>query len=277
MTRIRTIFAIGLALMGVMALGGCKLSNHRSYEQIVEKYLDRNGLVTFGGQDNADKYIMGGASLDAQEVSGLEIDWLSDSVSLQAYDGNDVVFSEVSGKALCDSTTMHYHIDSDGTLEIAFGKPGVKMEGKNVPNKRLTVKVPRTLLLEKVELNGIGYNARMDSIRCETLEANYVSNRLTLNECQTEEIEVNGVSTFVEATFSKMPEEIELNNVSGNTVLYVPEDAGITWEQNGIKNDFSTTLPVHRKGMKRIIGDGSCKIECNSINGSLEIKAKGAN
>lgn len=277
MTRIRTILTIAAVLLGIMTLGGCKLSNHRSYEPIVEKYLDRNGQVTFGGQVNADKYLMGGASLNAKEVSGLEIDWLSDSVTIYAYDGNEVVFSEVSDEALVDSTTMHHHLDSDGTLKIVFGKPGVKMAGKEVPHKRLTVMVPRTLLLEKVELNGLGYNARIDSIRCETLEANYVSNRLTLNECETEEIEVNGVSTFVEATFSKMPEEMELNNVSGTTVLYVPEDAGISWEQNGIKNEFSTTLPVHRKGMKRIIGDGSCKIECNSINGSLEIKEKGTN
>ena len=274
MKRTKSIFAIGLALMGIMALGSCKLSNDRNIKNIDKKFYNRDGLVTLGSQGNADKYTMGGASLDAKKVKELEIDWLGDEVSICAYDGNELVFSETSDETLADNTTVHYRLDDDGTLEIVFGKPGVKMEGKEVPDKRLTVKVPRTLLLEKVELNGIGYTVQMDSVRCEDLEVNHVSNNIVLNECEIETVEVNGVSTIVEATFSKLPEEMELNNVSGSTMLYVPENAGISIESSGLISDFESDLPCSRKGSKRIIGDGSCKIESNTVTGSLEIHVK---
>ncbi len=274
MKRTKSIFAISLALMGIMALGSCKLSNDRNIKNIDKKFYNRDGLVTLGSQGNADKYTMGGASLDASKVKELEIDWLGDSVTISTYDGNELVFSETSEESLVDSRTMHYRLDDDGTLEIVFGKPGVKMEGKEVPDKRLTVMVPRTLLLEKVELNGVGYNVLMDSVRCEDLEANHVWSSITLNECEIENVEVNGVSTIVEATFSKMPEEMELNNVSGSTMLYVPENAGISIVSSGLISDFESDLPCVRKGSKRIIGDGSCKIESNAVTGKLKIRAK---
>ena len=114
----------------------------------------------------------------------------------------------------------------------------------------------------------------MDSVRCSTLEMNSVSRQITLNECEIKDIEVNSVSTNVEATFSKMPEDIELNNVSGSTVLYVPEDAGFTLEYNGLVSNFFSELPVARRGKKKVIGNGACAIECNSVSGELAIKVK---
>ena len=124
------------------------------------------------------------------------------------------------------------------------------------------------------ELQRLHNSARYFMERCEDLEINSVWSQMYLNECEVENIEVNGVSTNLSATFSRMPEEIELNNVSGETTLWVPEDAGITLELNGIAHDFHSTLPVATKGKKRVIGNGACKIESNAVSGSLDIIAK---
>ena len=274
MTRTRTIFAIMVALMGMMAVSGCKLTEGRSNEDILARFTNELGDVKLGDAKNADLYTMGGATFESEKVENLEIDWYHDSVTIQAYDGNEVIISETSDSALTDSTTMHYYLDSKGTLKIVFGKPGVSMKGSEVPDKRLLVKVPRTLRLESVEVNGLGHNFRMDSVRCEDLEINSVWSQMFLNECEVENIEVNGVSANLSATFSRMPEEIELNNVSGETTLWVPEDAGITLELNGIAHDFHSTLPVATKGKKRVIGNGACKIESNAVSGNLDIIAK---
>ena len=274
MKRMRTIFAIIVAVMGMMAVSGCKLTEGRSNEDILARFTNELGDVRLGDAKNADLYTMGGATFESKKVEKLEIDWYLDSVTIQAYDGNEVIISETSDSALTDSTTMHYYLDSKGTLKIVFGKPGVSMKGSEVPDKQLLVKVPRTLRLESVEVNGLGHNFRMDSVRCEDLEINSVWSQMYLNECEVENIEVNGVSANLSATFSRMPEEIELNNVSGETTLWVPEDAGITLELNGIAHDFHSTLPVATKGKKRVIGNGACKIESNAVSGSLDIIAK---
>ena len=274
MTHKRTIYAVGVALIGMMAMSGCKLHNTNDYENLMEHYMNKYGDVTLGNSKDAKYYVMGGASLAASDVSELNIDWVSGTVTIEAYDGTEVAISETSEDALTDSTTMHYYLESDGTLNIRFGIPGMKSQGENLPNKNLLMRVPRTLRLDEVEMNGLGQSVQMDSVRCSTLEMNSVSRQITLNECEIKDIEVNSVSTNVEATFSKMPEDIELNNVSGSTVLYVPEDAGFTLEYNGLVSNFFSELPVARRGKKKVIGNGACAIECNSVSGELAIKVK---
>ena len=274
MTHRRTIYAVGVALIGMMAVSGCKLHNTNDYESLMEHYMNKYGDVTLGDGKDAKYYVMGGATLAASDVSELNIDWVSGTVTIEAYDGTEVAISETSEDALTDSTTMHYYLESDGTLNIRFGIPGMKSQGENLPDKNLLVRVPRTLRLDEVEMNGLGRSIQMDSVRCSTLEMNSVSRQITLNECEIKDIEVNSVSSNVEATFSKMPEGIELNNVSGSTVLYVPEDAGFTLEYNGLVSNFFSELPVVRRGKKKVIGNGACAIECNSVSGELAIKVK---
>ena len=274
MTHKRTIYAVGVALIGMMAMSGCKLHNTNDYENLMEHYMNKYGDVTLGDSKDAKYYVMGGSTFAAPDVSELNIDWVSGTVTIEAYDGTEVAFSETSEDALTDSTTMHYYLESDGTLNIRFGIPGMKSQGENLPDKSLLVRVPRTLRLDEVEVNGIGRSVQMDSVCCSTLEMNSVSRQIDLNECEIDDIEVNSVSTNVQATFSKMPEAIELNNVSGSTVLYVPEDAGFTLEYNGLVSNFFSELPVVRRGKKKVIGNGACEIECNSVSGELAIKVK---
>lgn len=274
MTHKKTVYAVGVALIGMMAMSGCKLHNTNDYENLMEHYMNKYGDVTLGNSKDAKYYVMGGSTFAASDVSELNIDWVSGTVTIEAYDGTEVAISETSEDALTDSTTMHYYLESDGTLNIRFGIPGMKAQGENLPDKNLLVRVPRTLRLDEVEMNGLGRSIQMDSVRCSTLEMNSVSRQITLNECEIKDIEVNSVSTNVEATFSKMPEDIELNNVSGSTLLYVPEDAGITLEYNGLVSNFYSELPVARKGKNKVIGNGACEIECNSVSGELAIKVK---
>lgn len=274
MTRIRTIFAIMVAVMGMMAVSGCKLTNDNDYGNLVERYMNGKGDVTLGKSKDAEHYVMGGATFAASEVDDLSIDWLSDSVTIEVYDGEELVISETSDKTLNDTTTMYHYLNAKGTLNINYGKPGVRMKGEGLPEKHLLVRVPRTMRLEDVEVNGLGHNLVMNGVRCESLEVNAVSNQITLNECEVDDIEINSVTANMEATFSKMPEEMELNNVSGETVLWVPEDAGITLEMEGMVSNFRSELPVVKKWNKKVIGNGACKIECNCVNGELDIKVK---
>ena len=274
MTHKRTIFAIMFAVIGMMAVSSCKLTNGRDNEGLMARYLNKHGDVTLGSSKDAEHYVMGGATFAASEVDDLSIDWLSDSVTIEVYDGAELVISETSDKALNDTTTMYYYLNGKGTLNINYGKPGVRMKGEGLPEKHLLVRVPRTMRLEDVEVNGLGHHLVMNGVRCEDLELNAVSDMITLNECEVDNIEINSVTANLEATFTKMPKEIELNNVAGETVLWVPEDAGITLEMKGMMSDFHSELPVASRWDKKVIGNGACKIECNSVSGELDIKVK---
>ena len=104
MTHKRTIYAVGVALIGMMAMSGCKLHNTNDYEKLVERYTNKYGDVTLGDSKDANHYTMGGASFANADVTELTIDWVSGTVTIEAYDGSEVVISETSEDALTDST-----------------------------------------------------------------------------------------------------------------------------------------------------------------------------
>jgi len=273
MKHTRIITALFVAALGVTAMSSCKLTNHRSMEELMG-FADREGNITINDSIHADRYTMGGASFDGQKVEEIEIEWCHDSVQLLAYDGTAVVISETADTQLNDLTTMYHYLTADGELKIAFGKPGTKIKYPGVPNKRLLVMVPRSLGLDKVEVNGLDHALRMDNVACERVELNSVTSNVVLNECKIEELEVNGIHTDLESTFGQMPGRIEMNSVSGNTKLYVPEDAGMEVEMNGMNQSFDCELPVGSKGGKKVVGNGACKIECNGVSSSLRIAAR---
>jgi hypothetical protein len=268
--------AMAVVVLSMAAMSGCKLTNHRTPEEIDSLY----SMKTSFGEDGmyrgerADRYLKGGATFEAAQVRYLSIDWVGDSILLRAYDGNQVVISEVADTLLTDTTTMHYYLDDDGELTITSQKPGLRVSGDSLPHKYLLVLVPRTLRLAEVEIDGTA-KLVMDSIRCNDLEMNLLSGSIALNECELGTWELNsGASPFVDATFSRMPNEIEINSMGCVVTLYVPEDAGMTVDMEGMNRKLSSELPIGKKGKKHVIGDGACQIECNAVSGSLSIKKK---
>ncbi|MBO7577223.1 MAG: hypothetical protein J6T03_07135 [Bacteroidales bacterium] len=267
-----------LAAMALVAmlLPGCKLSQHRDVEDVFEKYTNKKGELNIGDYDKGGNYTMGGASLDPSLVKDLSIDWLNDTVSVVSYDGSTVEISEISADPLNDTTTMYYRLTPDGQLSVKFSKSGASLKGENIPSKHLFVRVPRGHRLDEIEINGAGHYISLDSVVCVDMELNSVSNYLILNECEVaDNVTINTVNSLeLVASFSKLPQEMEINSVGSSATLYVPEDAGIELEVNGLASDFRCELPVVRKGHKRVIGNGECKIECNSVCRQLNVKVK---
>ena len=90
-------------------------------------------------------YVIGSGQTSVWPVEKLTIDWMYDSVTIVAHDHNGVEFSETADKPLNDSTMMYYSFGHDGELNITFGKPGIKLDKKDLPHKRLIVRVPRSV------------------------------------------------------------------------------------------------------------------------------------
>ena len=225
---------------------------------------------------NASRYTCGGGTAPAT-IEDLEINWVSGNVVIEAYDGTEVEFSETCDKALNDTTSLYYLLDDNGTtLTIQYGRAKSKVKMADL-SKDLLIRVPRQMRLEDIEVNGAGYDAVLKGIRCESLECNSVSTDITLEKCTVESVEVNGVDDKLTATFEQMPDDIELNGVNSEAVLYVPETAGMTIETAGMATDMRSELPVAKNGHKRIVGDGSCDIELNGVNCNLDVKVMNVN
>lgn len=222
--------------------------------------------------DSQDRYSMGGAKLD-KPVDDLTISWLGDSVVIEAYDGDRVEFYEVSCQPTDDNTTMYYWHKPNGSLLIQYAKSGEKFN--NELQKTLHVKVPRRAALDEVEINETGAVILLREVWCNNLEVNTVSGQLVMEETKCSDMEVNCVSATIDAYWDKLPNSVEINTVSSASTFYVPENAGLSCELNGVHAELDSELPVIRHQKRySVFGDGACEVEINGVSAKLALKAR---
>lgn len=230
--------------------------------------------TTNNDYEHFERYTKGGGTVSAT-VRDLEVNWLCDSITIEAYDGSEVVFSETSPNSLNDSTTMYYLLDDHGTLlTIQFCRAKVRIKNDSL-HKQLHILVPRNMHLEDIEINGVSHAITLTGIHCENLEINSVAASIILDGSTIGDLELNGVDENLTATFNQLPSDIEFNTVDGNYTLYVPLDAGMTIEMNGLSSELYSGLPVRKEGSHNddatIIGNGACDVEVNGVDSYLAI------
>ncbi len=268
----KSLAIIAVALTGALVVGGCKLTNYKDLDRALNGYSDANTGLTIGEAGDSKTYQKGPATLGVGNLRELTIDWLGDSVSVKAYDGNEVQLSETANIALVDTTTLHYTLTPEGELKICFCRPGTRIKAKDMPEKHLLVLLPRTLCLDEVEVNGISQRVAIDEICCKSLELNGVTDCTMLSRCRMKHLESSSVDGNLEAVFDQLPEDIELNNVSGSIVFHIPSDAGMTIEMDGPKTRLHSDLPFRKRGGDWVLGNGACKVEVSSVGGEIFVK-----
>lgn len=90
--------------------------------------------------------LTGEEHFSAGEVEALKLEWLSGSVSVERYDGRDVVVREKASVSLSEDECLRYRL-SGGVLSVLPCANRVH----TLPNKELTVLVPKGLTLRSVE------------------------------------------------------------------------------------------------------------------------------
>ena len=245
---------MALTAIGLMTVSGCKLSEGDFQEEINEtemRYMNENG--DFRMPDNGDdaRLAMDGITIGSDKVKALSIDWIHDTVTIEAYDGTDVVVSEVSDKELNNTV----------------------MEKGTVMAKHLFVRVPRTVKLDKLAVDGMSNTLQMVGVSSRDLDLKGLSSSVQIDECELGKMEVGmNCSLTVEARFKQLPDKIELNSTGCFAVLYVPGDAGMTIDVDGYCSKINSDLPIVRNGKKRVIGDGHCKVVAKRMCTALKIR-----
>ena len=254
--NMKSVFPIFFVLVTALLLSSCHFN-------INEGCMD---------YDYAELYTMGGGEIKGA-VSDIDIDWLDGQVNIQYFDGENVEISETSAKSLNEKTTMYHYLDNDGELHIAYCKSGKHKAGtfKGL-KKTLLVKIPRNTKLQDISIESVGADITFDTILCDKIDCEVVSVNMLFNQVVCNKIDIESVSSdSITGYFSTLPKAIDIESVSGKVTLYVPTDAGITADVEGIGTNFNSYLPATTHEKKHIIGDGSCHIDMESVSGELNI------
>ncbi len=250
----------------------------------------------------------GSYKIPASGIENIEIDWVAGEVTLSAYDGEEIHFTESSSKKLNEKTTLRYKV-SGNTLKIRFRKNGILFG--SAPGKDLQVFLPRELAksLGKVKIDAV--SAKIDAkdlqaeqmhytttsgpiflekVEAERIETDTVSGGLDIENARATEIHASTVSgkTDLEGAFgtihasgvsgkltiqsSVCPDSVSASSVSGDVTVVIPENPGFSVSFDRVSGEFDSDFALSLKEGKGSYKDGGAKIAVDTVSGNLSIK-----
>lgn len=169
--------------------------------------------------DDADKYTMGDASLDAEGIASVEIGWVSGEVHVDYYSGDTVKISETANKKLDDTTTMYYLVDGD-TLRVKFGKSG-KFNFSRL-EKELTVWLPEGMELDSLSVDATSADVEVGALTAREAVMDTVSGDISLEDTTLlESASFGTTSGQVKAKLGGAMKHLSVDTVSGDMELDV--------------------------------------------------------
>lgn len=226
------------------------------------------GVSSFVYED-ADRYTMGGTSL-SDKVENVEVEWLSGNVQVAVHDRNTIEFSEEANKQLDRNNTLYYWLDGR-TLHIKFCRSG-KWNFAGL-EKNLILWLPKDLKLKELKVDSISAAIAAGDVKAQKLELNSVSGAASVDGGEFDEIKGDFVSGDVSVASLNVPEEMEIDTVSGSVKLFLLQSADFTLEFETVSGDFSSDIALKADGDKYICGDGINRYEIDTVSGDVDIYA----
>lgn len=238
---------------------------------------------------HSDAALASSGSVTAAGVKKLEIEWVSGHITVQPGDGNEICFSETDG--IPEAKRMVWKQTGDTlTLRYSESKASFSLIGLNMlPVKDLLVTVPRNWDCRELSIDSVSARIEVSSINAQTIELDNVSGRCSFTDCAAEEFRAETVSGEVEwngavqelqfgtvsadciAAVPGTPQEIEMDSVSGDLRLSLPEISGFAASLDSTSGRPSISFPVTSAHKIYIYGDSSCDISMSSVSGNLII------
>ena len=285
-TVIRAILIVVLFSLIGSAVWGFGRRNHIPFWNLPLIHLNSGSEVSEGRNYLTESTVQN-ISFDAGDVKKLHIEWVSGNVTVKTADQHNVTF----------------RVDGDSALPFSYRLNGNKLELRYPADdviwkpargsKNLTVTVPQSWYAREtrievtsavVEVDGLSTEElKLDStsgpitasgLCCDQIVANTVSGSVIL-EGTAEELKLDTTSGRCQAELDERVREIELDSVSGELELILPESLGFEAEVDTVSGSFRSDIPTtaSSKGVYTC-GNGECGISVDTVSGSITIQKK---
>ncbi len=188
------------------------------------------------------KYTAGSCEL-TDNVSEIEVEWVSGSVTVASYDGEKLVVKEDASEELVEDSSLHYLLD-EGKLSVKYSKSGAFVS--SALSKDITILVPETYELGLVYINVISADISLADLYAKELRVVAISADTSLSRVSIgEKLDISTVSgTVTSCSASSLAgAEVSINTVSGDvkldTRLGLPESVFV----DSTSANISLTLP----------------------------------
>ena len=242
---------------------------------------------------NADLYSVGSGTV-TDAFDGIEINWGSGKINIEAYDGENTVISE--GDIENEKNRLRWRVE-DGVLKIHHIAAGYRYGFSRIPKKDLTVKIPLSTAVglkklstdstsadvvisgitasEKIKLNTVSGNAELKKVGTAKLEIDTVSGGVTA-EGEFSELNSDSVSGNISITSASPLKKLRCDSTSGDVTLFLPESGGFALKTDTVSGDINCEfLTASSKKDCRVYGDGSGDFKIDTVSGDITVKKYG--
>ena len=270
--RIILFSFLAVVLVGVLISG------------IALKQYQVTGVVV---RESADVLAVGGYSSPAKEVDRLKIAWAAGKIVIVPTDRDDITVTEEllgGDKTMVlkkDGSTLYVQY-CEGAVGISFGSGSLK--------KNLYITVPQDWECKELEIDAASATVQGEYLTVRELASSTASGTHTFTNCQVgtmkmetvsgdlnftgtlEKLDFNGVSAQLDLALTNAPKSIELESVSGDLNLTLPESCGFTVDKDTVSGRVSSELPTTEQNGKIVYADGHCEIEVEGVSASVHIR-----
>lgn len=270
--RIILFSFLAVVLVGVL-ISGIALKKYQMPGIVVRKSFDAPEVS--------------GNKFNAGEIDRLKIEWAAGSIVLVPVEGNKIsITEELLGEDESmvlkkDGSTLYVQY-CEGAVGIPFGSGSLK--------KNLYITVPQDWECKELEIDAASATVQGEYLTIRELASSTASGTHTFTNCQVgtlkmetvsgdlnftgtlEKLDFNGVSAQLDLALTNAPKSIELESVSGDLNLTLPESCGFTVDQDTVSGRFSSELPTTEQNGKIVYADGHCEIEVEGVSASVHIR-----
>ncbi|MBO5487882.1 MAG: DUF4097 family beta strand repeat protein [Eubacterium sp.] len=251
-------------------------------------------LGSSGQYENANEYKSGDASLTADRLDQLEINWVDGKVSVSPYEGKTIEIKENASGNLSDREQLHYYF-KEGKLIIQYRESGLFSWGGNNKNKNLTVQIPTALCqnLSEVSIDATSCDVDVTGLSGKNFDFDTVSGNIQATDVdctqkfnldtvsgefkftgKIQELDVDTTSGECNVSSDITPNKIDFDGVSGGLVLQIPASSQFTLDFDSVSGDFNNNFSTVQNGDTYTCGNGSAQYDVESVSGDVEIRKK---
>lgn len=218
---------------------------------------------------------VGRYNIDSSDIDGIDIDWVSGSVTVIPYEASDITLVEFAQRSLEEDEVMEYKV-SGAKLSVKFSANNIKLFDK-MPSKKMEVFIPYRLAesIKGLDVNTVSAYVEISGINSEDFSVSTVSGNCDAHIIKSNKINISTTSGNISLK-NCVSDSITSNTVSGRVNIYDVDSERLSFNTTSgdvTVSDTFTTEVSHSSVSGVFDFDGELKkLNANSTSGKIDLK-----
>ena len=143
-------------------------------------------------------------------------------------------------------------------------------------NTKLDVRIPSDYANE-IKINGVSGNVESSNLNLKALECGMISGDVKLSRSTIDRFNCASVSGDLDIGFSQQTPDIEVETISGDVEVEIPEETGFRLDWSTVSGDIQNDFPIiisssSRNSLIGTFGDPMSEITVQTVSGDLKLE-----